>query len=227
VKPNLIILSSGGSDSTLLLHMALEQGLHPHCVLIDYEQNQKIELNFARRYLNEKSIPYQTVQLHQLSITSGLTTGEKSLYDDVNEMYVPSRNLMFVSIAASIAENMKISTIWYGANFSDWANRFPDCTATWIETVNDLLYINGSMKIELEAPLILMTTEKVMKELEDRKIDMGKIFSGYLEDNKSTVLDLNFIGNKKLPNADAKSLGIGIDGEQEEIEPGLWSKFKT
>jgi 7-cyano-7-deazaguanine synthase len=227
VKPNLIILYSGGSDSTLLLHMALEQGLHPHCVLIDYEQNQKIELNFARRYLNEKSIPYQTVQLHHLGITSGLTTGEKSLYDDVNEMYVPSRNLMFVSIAASIAENMKISTIWYGANFSDWANRFPDCTAPWVDTVNDLLNINASMKIELEAPLILMTTEKVMKELEDRKIDMGKIFSGYLEDNKSIVLDLSFIGNKKLPYVDAKSLGIGIDGEQEEIEPGLWSKFKT
>lgn len=183
MKPNLLILYSGGADSTLLLHMALEKGLHPYCVLINYDQNQKIELEFARRYLNEKFIPYQNVILHQLGLNSALTSGEKSLYAGVNEMYVPARNLMFVSIAASIAENLKIDTIWYGANFSDLKNDFPDCTASWVEKVNNLLNINSSMKIELEAPLIWMYKEDVMNELERYKVDMTKVFSGYLEDN--------------------------------------------
>jgi len=205
VKPNLLILFSGGADSSLILEMALDIGFTPHCILIDYDQNQKIELDFAERYLNEKSIPFQTVELHGLGLISGLTTGEKSLYDGVNEMYVPARNLMFVSIAASIAENMNIKTIWYGANFTDMLEGFPDCTTRWIEQINNLLEFNGSFPIRLEAPLWHMTKDLVVKKLDERGVDMTKIFSGYLEDNKSSILDWG----------------------DDEIEPGLWSRFKT
>jgi 7-cyano-7-deazaguanine synthase len=185
VKPNLIILFSGGADSALMLEIARDKGLHPYCVLVDYDQNHKIELEFAKRYLNELSIPSQIVKLYGLGLHSGLTTGEKSLYDGVHEMYVPGRNLMFVSIAASIAENMGISTIWYGADYSD--SEFPDCTQPWIGAVNTILDINGSEPIYLEAPLEWYTKEQVIDELNGRGIDMGKIFSGYLEDNKDKV----------------------------------------
>jgi 7-cyano-7-deazaguanine synthase len=184
-EPKVVILFSGGADSVLLLHFALELRLHPYCVLIDYEQNHKIELNFARSYLKEKCIPSQTVKIHRLGVRSGLTTGETSIYSEVNEMYVPSRNLMFVSIAAGIAESLKVDTIWYGANCSDVDNGFPDCTANWVRKVNALLKINGSVKIKLEAPLLEQgaTKEDVMRGLNLRHVNMGKIFSGYMEDN--------------------------------------------
>ena len=61
MKPDLLILYSGGADSTLLIERALASGRKPYCVMIDYDQNQKIELEFAKRYLNEKSVPNQTV----------------------------------------------------------------------------------------------------------------------------------------------------------------------
>ncbi len=185
MKPNLLILFSGGADSVLMLEKALEQDYRPYCVLVDYDQNHKIELEFAKRYLNEKSVPSQIVKLYGLGLHSGLTTGEKDLYEGVHEMYVPSRNLMFVSIAASIAENMKIDTIWYGADYSD--SEFPDCRRDWIEQVNEVLEINGSFGIVLEAPLTWLTKEQVVMELEQRGINMGKVFSGYLEDNKEVV----------------------------------------
>lgn len=184
-KNDLIILFSGGADSVLMLERALERGHRPHCILVDYDQNHMIELEFAKRYLNEKSVPSQIVKLHGLGLHSGLTTGEKDLYDGVHEMYVPSRNLMFVSIAASIAESMRIDTIWYGADFSD--SEFPDCRREWVEMANNLLEINGSFGIVLEAPLMWLSKEDVVSELEQRGINMGKVFSGYLEDNKEVV----------------------------------------
>ena len=186
-KNDLIILFSGGADSVLMLEKALEQGHRPYCILVDYDQNHKIELEFAKRYLNEKSVPSQIVKLYGLGLNSGLTTGEKGIYDGVHEMYVPSRNLMFVSIAASIAENMKIDTIWYGADYSD--SDFPDCRRDWVEQVNDILEINGSFGIVLEAPLTWLTKEQVIEELEQHGINMGKVFSGYLEDNKEVSAD--------------------------------------
>lgn len=183
MKNDLIILFSGGSDSALILEYALDTGYHPHCILVDYEQNQKIELEFATRYLNDKSIPYQIVKLHGLGLSSALTTGEKRLYSAVNEMYVPSRNLMFVSIAASIAENLGINKIWYGADLSDALTGFPDCMNRWVDKVNELLEINGSFQLTLEAPILHLTKESVLAELDKRGVDMSKLFSGYLEDN--------------------------------------------
>ena len=216
VKPDLLILFSGGADSVLLLHQALALGRRPYCVLTDYDQNQKIELEYADRYLNEKSIPKQTVKLYQLGLHSGLTTVEKSLYDDVNEMYVPSRNLMFVSIAASIAENKRINEIWYGANATDGVDGFPDCTVEWVGKVNKLLAINSSTDIFLIAPLITYFKEEILKELEELGVDMCSVYSGYLEDNKDRmVVSLDFLGGRKLPKIDAKGI---LESEDKEIK---------
>lgn len=212
MKPDLIILFSGGVDSIFLLEQALTQGRKPYCVLVDYDQNHIMELEYARTYLNEKSVPHHMVKLYQLGLRSGLTTGEKSLYDGVNEMYVPSRNLMFVSIAASIAENLGINEIWYGANATD-SKDFPDCTIEWVGKVNKLLAVNSSIDILLRAPLITTLKEDILDDLKEMGIDMSKIYSGYLEDNSekvvSLVVSLDFLGGKKLPKIDAKSLGIG------------------
>ena len=182
MKPDLLILFSGGADSAWCLEKSLLEGRYPHCVLIDYDQNQKIELEFAKRYLNEKCIPNQIVKLHGLSLRSGLTTGEKSLYADVHENYVPSRNLMFISIAASIAENLGIDTIWYGANKTD-SLEFPDCTVQWVRSINKFMKENGGYNIYLDAPLIEMKKEEVLEALKCRHVDMNKIFSGYMENN--------------------------------------------
>jgi len=182
VKPDLIILFSGGADSALILELALEEGFNPYCVLVDYGQEHLIELEFAQRYLKEKSIPNQIVTLHGLGLRSGLTSGEKSLYDGVHEMYVPQRNLLFVSIAASIAENLDINTIWYGANKTD-SLEFPDCTVQWVRSINKFMKENGGYNIYLDAPLIEMKKEEVLEALKCRHVDMNKIFSGYMENN--------------------------------------------
>lgn len=188
-KPNVLILFSGGADSVLLLHFALELRLNPYCVMIDYDQNHKIELDFARSYLKEKCILSQTVKLNNLKVRSGLTTGETTIYEGVNDMYVPSRNLMFVSIAASIAENLTIDTIWYGANWSDVNDGFPDCRVEWVKRVNKFLKINGSFPIKLKAPLLdqNLVKDDVMRGLKLRDVNMGKIFSGYMDDNIDKV----------------------------------------
>ena len=180
-EPKVLILFSGGADSVLLLHRALEKKLNPFCVMIDYEQTHKAELKFGKAYLKKFCVPSQTVTIHGLRVKSGLTTGETFIYEGVHEMYVPSRNLMFLSIAASIAESNKINLIWYGANYSDMKDNFPDCRHGWVDSVNHLLAWNGSMEMTLEAPLLeeLMFKHDVLSELHSRGINMKEIFSGY------------------------------------------------
>jgi queuosine biosynthesis protein QueC len=179
-KFDLVILFSGGADSILMLEMALDFGKTPYCVLIDYEQLHVDELKTAQLYLKGKNIPYRVVQLHGLQIQSGLTgAGVKGRFEGVHEMHVPSRNLMFIGIAASIAEDMGVETIWHGADLSDYVNAFPDCMQKWWGAVNKVLEINGPKPMKLEAPLGGMTKESILKILETRGVSKNQMFSGY------------------------------------------------
>lgn len=178
--PDVVILFSGGADSVLMLELALELKMYPFCVLIDYQQLHIKELDVACEYLSDKDIKWKTVKLTGLGINSGLTgDGVQGTYEGVHEMHVPSRNLMFIGIAASIAEDMGVDTVWYGANWDDYLNDFPDCKQEWLGRLNRVLEINGPRPIKLESPLCGLTKDKIMKLLERRGVKMENIFSGY------------------------------------------------
>ena len=180
VKHDVVILFSGGADSVLMLEMAKDFNKSPFCVLIDYQQLHIKELEYAEAYLKKDNTPYRIVKLHDLKIESGLTgCGNKARFEGVHEMHVPSRNLMFVGIAASIAEDMGCKTIWYGADYSDYVNRFPDCMQKWFGAVNNVLQINGPEPMTLEAPLAGLTKETIIDALFAKGITEKDMFSGY------------------------------------------------
>ena len=181
-SPNfdLVILFSGGADSILMLGMAKFMGYNPYCVLIDYQQLHIDELKSARLYLDKLGVPHHTVKLYHLKLQSGLTgEGQKGRFEGVHEMHVPSRNLMFVGVAASVAENMGIDTIWYGADYSDYVNEFPDCKQAWFGVMNEVLKINGPNPIKLEAPLAGLTKESILKALKALGIHDKAMCRGY------------------------------------------------
>ena len=177
---DLLILYSGGADSRMLLELALNSKNAPYCLLIDYGQLHKEELNFAAQQLQELNIDYQIVKIVDLKVNSGLTgDGVKNASNDVHEMHVPSRNLIFTGIAASIAESKNIKKIWYGADFSDFINKFPDCMHEWVYRVNQVLEINGPFPISFEAPLLGFSKELVLDCLKKFGVKEDELFSGY------------------------------------------------
>ncbi len=182
LKYDLVILFSGGADSVLMLETAKFYKLRPMCVVIDYQQLHYQEIDFAKRYLIASALPFRIIKLHDLQIQSGLTgSGEKGRFEGVHEMHVPSRNMMFVGIAASIAEDLEVDTIWYGADYSDYVHKFPDCTQEWFGKMNEVLAINGPKPIKLEAPLAGLSKESILKALSNNGIAGDDLFSGYGE----------------------------------------------
>lgn len=178
-KYDLILLFSGGYDSTLLLKMALRHGLLPYCVLFNYGQKHVKELEFAKKICKECNVDWQVIDLF-IPVRSNLTDVGKT-YEGVNVHHVPSRNLMFVSIAASIAESMDVPLVWYGANYEDREQLFPDCYQEWVYQVNKLLEINGSRVIKVEAPLLGVSKDLIKRQAELLGITKDDIFTGYGE----------------------------------------------
>ena len=178
-KYDLILLLSGGYDSTLLAKLAIDMGAEILCLLFNYKQQHIQELEFATNFCVSNNLDYAITQL-SLPISSNLTENKKT-YEGVNPHHVPARNLIFLSIAASIAESKGIDTIWYGANYEDRELLFPDCYQEWVYKLNELLAVNGSMKIKIEAPLLGMSKETIKEMAKIFGITNESIFSGYGE----------------------------------------------
>ena len=181
MKENLVILFSGGADSVLLMEMAKSMEKIPLALMINYGQKHIEELTKAVKYCRKNNIKYREVDLCNYNVRSGLTTGEKGTYEGVHVMNVPARNTIFLSIAAGIAESNNIQEIWYGADWSDRENLFPDCYQEYIFRMNNLLEIAGVKPIKVYAPLLGFTKDYVLSMLKYYGVKEEEYFSGYGE----------------------------------------------
>jgi len=180
---DIVMLYSGGADSYLMLKLALMAGKKVHCVLIDYGQKHIEELNYARKQLNDLEIDYQTITITGLNVNSGLTGDlQESRWENVHEMHVPARNTIFIGLAMSVAENIGVDEVWYGPDYSDRENRFPDCYQEYVVRMNEMMKISGPKPIKLVAPLLGMSKELIVEILEKEfKIQLTDMHSGYDE----------------------------------------------
>lgn len=177
---DLVILYSGGADSRLMLEFAKMMNKKPYCLLINYGQGHVTELEFARKQLEEFQVPNHTVNISSLNVDSGLTgDGVKNTSGVVHEMHVPGRNSIFLSLAFSVAESKDIDTIWYGSDFSDRLNLFPDCYQEYVVKINELFQVAGPKSISVEAPLSGLTKESVLAMLKGLGVEEESLFSGY------------------------------------------------
>lgn len=179
-KYDVLLLLSGGLDSAVLLKMAISNDMNPLCVLVDYGQKHIAELEFAGKLCIDHHVDMERISIGNLDVSSKLTDGNAK-YLGVSEWHVPARNMIFVGLAASIAESQGIPLIWYGANYEDREHLFPDCYQEWVYAMNKVLAINGSMKIRLEAPLLGMEKDTIIKLAQQYEVDIKQIFSGYGE----------------------------------------------
>ena len=179
-KP-IIMLYSGGADSALMLRLAQMSGRQPHCILIDYGQKHIEELEYAKNQLENDGVTYQIITIKDLNVNSGLT-GEltEARWDNVHEMNVPGRNTIFIGLAISVAENMDIDEVWYGPDYSDRINLFPDCYQEYVVKMNEVLSISGVKPIKLVAPLLGMSKELILEMLDNFwSIKSTDMHSGY------------------------------------------------
>lgn len=177
----ILLLYSGGYDSTLLLEWANKYSEKPpYCVMFNYGQQHLKELEKAIDKCTIQDLEWRQIDI-TIPIRSKLVNDDGTRYEGVSEWYVPGRNTIFVSIAASLAETLGIDTIWIGANFEDRMNRFPDCTQEWVMSMNETLRQGLSKPIMVEAPLLGLSKKMIVQIADELGITEDQVFSGYGE----------------------------------------------
>lgn len=181
MSKKLLLSLSGGMDSVVLLHMAVDQGYDEiHTISFDYGQRHSRELKcidkqFQDIYSKHDVQLFNTVIdakfLGKVSPTSSLTNTDID-NPDISKMagdaqpvsYVPFRNQMFNTIACAYAESNDIPEVWYGAAEVDSLAGYWDGSTEFLEAFNNLTALNREHRITLGAPLLTMSKAAIVKE---------------------------------------------------------------
>lgn len=121
-------------DSATVATLASKKGYECYALSFDYGQRHRKELKSALEIARRLNIKHKIVTINLEDIAySALTGYGKVDRRDINNIssgipntYVPSRNIVFLSIAASYAESIGAREIFIGANAIDYSG-YPDC----------------------------------------------------------------------------------------------------
>jgi len=177
-----MVLLSGGLDSTTCLALAIEKyGAENVLALsISYGQKHSKETEAARNVADYYNIKLLTLDLAEIfagsdcSLLNGSTEDiplesyaeqlEKTDGKPVST-YVPFRNGLFLSSAASIALSNGCEVIYYGAHSDDAAgNAYPDCSSEFNEAMSRAIYLGSGNQLRIVAPFVSKTKADVVKE---------------------------------------------------------------
>ncbi len=177
-----LVLFSGGLDSTTCLALAIEKyGADDVLALsVSYGQKHTKEIEAARAVAKHYGVKLQTLDLAEIFADSDCSLLKGSSQDVPKESYaeqleetngkpvstyVPFRNGLFLSSAASIALSHGCEVIYYGAHADDAAgNAYPDCSQEFNDAINTAIYLGSGKQLRVEAPFVGKTKADVVAE---------------------------------------------------------------
>lgn len=178
----ILVLSSGGVDSTTCLAMAVaEVGAENVLALsVYYGQKHDKEIQAAKKVAEYYGVARMELDLSVIFAGSNCSLLKQSTEEIPLESYaqqieethgekpvstyVPFRNGLFLSSAASIALSHGCSKIMYGAHADDAAGAaYPDCSLDFVNAMNQAIYLGSGNQLTIEAPFVSLTKADVVK----------------------------------------------------------------
>ena len=167
-----LVLFSGGLDSSVCLAMAVKQyGADEVLALsIYYGQKHKKEMEASEKVAAYYGVKRITLDLGEIFKDSDCTllegAGAEIPHEDYAEQlsktngapvntYVPYRNGLFLSSAASIALSHGCEVIYYGAHADDAAgSAYPDTSREFNEAISEVIRLGSGRALRVIAPFI-------------------------------------------------------------------------
>ncbi|WP_338523592.1 7-cyano-7-deazaguanine synthase QueC [Pseudomonas batumici] len=175
-----LVLFSGGQDSTTCLAWALERYEHVETIGFDYGQRHRIELecrlnilqevrnrfpNWAKRLGEDHVLDLKL--LGQISDTA--MTAEKTIEFEKNGLpntFVPGRNLLFLTFAATIAYRRGLTVLVGGMCETDYSG-YPDCRDNTLKATQVALSLGMDAPVIIETPLMWLNKAQTWRLAED------------------------------------------------------------
>ena len=187
-----VVLLSGGLDSSVAIHLAKSVGFEVYALSFDYGQKHNKELECAKATALKVGAAAHNIVTLQLNLWGGssLTDSKMEVEDgditrtDIPMTYVPARNMVFLSVAASFAEAIGAQDIYIGVSEVDYSG-YVDCREEFIrsmeETINKgtVMAAEHGKKIRIHTPFINKTKSEEIQLGEKLGVDWSLTWSCY------------------------------------------------
>ena len=193
-----VVLFSGGLDSTTCLYWALSRGYTCETLTVTYGQRHAREIKSAQKIAANLGVKthFLDIKLPWLSAGCSLTDATQPLPDlpveqivraRIPSTYVPGRNLLFLSLAGSLAESLNADAVIAGPNAVDFSG-YPDCTPAFYTAAAQALN-RGTQKgvtdgLEVLAPLMYLSKADIVRLAAQLKVPFELTWSCYAGGDK-------------------------------------------
>jgi len=216
-------------DSVVLLHMAADKGFKAiNLISYNYGQRHVRELDCIQHQIDAMKSKFPDIEvdhytadvrfIQHLAPTSSLTNTDID-NPDISKMagdaqpvsYVPFRNQLFNTIGCAYAESKGADTVWYGAAEVDSLAGYWDGSVEFVNSMNALIALNREKRIQIEAPLLTMSKEAIVKEGVKLGVDFSRTWTCY-SNRKDGLADAT------TPSSSMRVKGFVDAGYQDPIQ---------
>lgn len=181
-----VIILSGGMDSTVLLYAYLREGHEVEALSFNYGQRHSKELFHAEEICKSLNVPHKVVDLSHIknllqgsSLTSDIPVPEGHYAEEsMKATVVPNRNMIMLSIAAGYAISIKAKILAYAAHAGDHTI-YPDCRPEFAEIMRAAFKRCDWHSLELETPFVQLKKSDLAKLGSDLGVPFEKTWSCY------------------------------------------------
>lgn len=188
-----IVLLSGGLDSSTALYVARSQGFDElYALTFEYGQKHNRETDCARSLAKKAGVKEHKIVRLLLNQWGGssLTDEQMEIGDgntertDIPDTYVPARNMVFLSVAASYADALGVTDIFIGVSETDYSG-YVDCREEFIRAMEEavnlgtILGAEKKQRITIHAPFLHMTKAEEIRLGTSLGVDFAQTWSCY------------------------------------------------
>lgn len=187
-----VVLLSGGLDSSTALNLAKKEGFQVYAISFDYGQRHDKEIECAKKIAEETEVKEHIIVATNMNAWGGSALTDKDMdVPDFHEnafkipvTYVPARNMIFLSYAASYAEAVGAQDIFIGVSEVDYSG-YVDCRQEFIEAMEKAINlgtvcaVEDGRKIKIHAPFMHMSKAEEIKLGGSLGVDYAHTWSCY------------------------------------------------
>lgn len=190
----IVVIFSGGMDSTTMLFAQRAQGHELKAIGFDYGQRHRIELEAAKAIASSIDIPYETIDLSALA---PIIAGQSSQVnpevavpeghyteESMKATVVPNRNMIMLSVAVAHAISLDFDAVAYGAHAGDHTI-YPDCREEFVDAMKGVIQLCDWKQIQLLTPYLHKSKAEIAMEGASLGVPFAQTWSCYKGANQS------------------------------------------
>lgn len=172
MKKKIVVVLSGGLDSSVLLSKLVADGHECRAISIFYGQRHARELKAAEQVSLGLGVEHKIIDLHDLQqLMTGSSQTDSSVEvphghyaaENMKLTVVPNRNMILLAVAGAWAISTKSDEIAYAAHSGDHAV-YPDCREEFVQPLAQALFNADWHHVAISRPFLQMTKAQIVRE---------------------------------------------------------------